>query len=226
MARIQDFDFSVNLLQALLWQYNAAPNIEALIQAKQSWYDQSHQQFWDDWYTNVFNLQTCNDFGCTVWAIILGLPLSLISTPPQTKKTFGFYNTTAHAYYHLNFYKSNFAQSSNSGINLTLQQKRLVLRLRYYQLVARGTIPETNRVLTLLFGGQPGQIYILDGLNMTATLVFNFPLNPALLGIFQKYDLIPRPSGVKLIYVNGTNKVFGFGTPHKNFYKATFTAIH
>ena len=72
---IERFDFSVNVLRSLLWQYNNAPNIQALLQDKQTFYNQAQEQFWQDWLTNVFNLETANEFGLAVWSIILDLPL-------------------------------------------------------------------------------------------------------------------------------------------------------
>src|ERR1700733_14966336 len=73
-ADIQQFDFSVNLLQAILWQYNDAINLQALLEAKDSWYFNNQTQFWNHWFNNVFNLATANDFGLAVWSIILGQP--------------------------------------------------------------------------------------------------------------------------------------------------------
>jgi hypothetical protein len=71
---IQQFDFSVNLLQALLWQYNGATNLQGLLEAKYNWYYTNQSQFWNDWIGNVFNLATADDFGLAVWSIILGQP--------------------------------------------------------------------------------------------------------------------------------------------------------
>lgn len=80
-SSIQDFDFSVNILSALIWRNNQAPVLNSLLEAKQAWYAENHTQFWDDWCTNVFNLQTANEFGLSVWAQILGVPLTLIVAP-------------------------------------------------------------------------------------------------------------------------------------------------
>jgi hypothetical protein len=74
MALQQSFDFSVNLLQALIWRYNKVERLLALLQSKQDWFDTNQEGFWSDWFNNVFNLDTANEFGCNVWAIILGIP--------------------------------------------------------------------------------------------------------------------------------------------------------
>jgi hypothetical protein len=88
-SSIEDFDFSVNILSSLLWRHNEADVLQSLMQAKQDWYSENHEQFWNDWCTNVFNLETANEFGLSVWAQILGVPLQLI-TAPNPGPQFGF----------------------------------------------------------------------------------------------------------------------------------------
>src|SRR5271170_3537397 len=92
---IELFDYSVNLLQAILWQYNTAENLQSLLNQKQTWYDVNQEQFWTDWYNNVFNLQTCNDFGLAVWSYILNIPLFLQSDPDVDRPLWGFSDWTS-----------------------------------------------------------------------------------------------------------------------------------
>lgn len=149
MSQIQEFDFSVDLLRALLWQYNDAARLEALLRQKQDWYDANQTAFWEDWVRDVFDLRTANDFGLTVWATILDIPLVVASAvDPVDKPIWGF------GQYRENFNNGNFASLSNS--QLTTDQKRLVLRLRYFQLVTRGTVPEINEFFAYLFGNMGG----------------------------------------------------------------------
>jgi hypothetical protein len=215
MSRIQDFDFSVNLLQVLLWQYNEAHKIEELLTNKQNWVNDNQRDFWQNWYDDVFNLQTANDFGLAVWAIILNLPLTVGPSPdPAGKPIFGF------GTFNQNFNNGNFS-SRDSSIFLTTEEKRLLLRLRYYQLVSNGVIPDANRFLKEVFKDF-GQVYLLDGLDMTITCVFTFTPDSRLLFMLKRFDLIPRPSGVKLRYIAATGKVFGFGQFNQNFNNGNF----
>ena len=88
---IKEFNFSVNLLAALLWQYNNAANLQSILQSKQDWYDINQKEFWENWITNVFNLDTADEFGLAVWAIILDLPLFVSSgATPTSVLSFGF----------------------------------------------------------------------------------------------------------------------------------------
>lgn len=195
----QTFDYSVNVLQALLWRFNTAPNLQSLVVAKQAWYDANQTQFWTDWFTNVFNIPTANDFGCAVWAIILGIPLAVVQQPDPEKPTFGFGLFVTTGFY--NFNNSNFGVTQQTIIPLTLEQKRLVLRLRYFQLISRGTVTQTNRFLKQLFADFGGA-YVVDGLDMTCTYVFQFVLPSALQFVFSNYDLLPRPAGVSVTIVS------------------------
>jgi hypothetical protein len=192
----QTFDYTVPIESALLWRYNNAPVLQSLIAAKQSWYDTNQTTFWDDWYTDVFNLATANQFGCVVWSIILGIPLNVILAPTPDKRVFGFKP------YGANFFRSNFGTLQQTVQSLTLAQQRLVLQLRYLQLISRGTVPSINANLAYLFGEAYGTAWVIDNHNMTMTYVFNFELPSALLFVFNNYDILPRPAGVSLSIIS------------------------
>jgi hypothetical protein len=193
MALVQPVDFDTALMQVVLWQYNNAPNITGLIMAKQNWYEQYQDAFWSNWEANVFSLVSANDFGCIVWAIILGFPLGPFLNATPSYLSFGF-NA-----YHLNFNNSNFAPATGGSANLTTAQKILVLRLRYYQITGRATKQYPNQVLAELFG--EGVIYIVDNGNMTATVHYNNVLVPSnLITAIQNYDLIIRATAVTFTF--------------------------
>jgi len=195
-ASIQAFDFSVNLLQAILWQYNDAENLQSLISQKQDWYDENQTAFWDDWVADVFNLETANEFGLSVWSIILNLPLFVNTTPDNllTKPTIGF-----NASFFKNFNRGNFSSNTGQTNDLPLESKRLALRLRAFQLSCSGTVPETNRFLAYIFADY-GPCFVVDNHDMTQTYVFTFPIDANLNYILTNFDLLPRPAGVKNIY--------------------------
>lgn len=230
--RIQEFDYSVNLLQSILWQYNEANNLLSLINSKQAWYTENQTQFWTDWYNNVFNLLTANEFGVSVWSYILNVPLYILERPePANKPIFGFnkivgsWPTLENTY--LNFGLSNFSVKGQD-FSLTLEEQRFLLRLRYFQLYTAGAISNPaapagttpsltgiNEFLHYLIStssiGYTGIIYVLDGLDMSMTYVFttgDFPRN--LLRVLQILDIFPRPAGVRLKYHTNYAKQFGF----------------
>lgn len=216
MSQIQTLDFSVDLLRSLLWQYNDAARLEGILRQKQEWYNANQTGFWSDWITDVFDLRTANDFGLAVWAIILDIPLVVASPGDDVDKpVWGFDQ------YRENFNNGNFASTESAG--LSTEQKRLVLRLRYFQLVTTGAVPEINAFFAYLF--EPlGRAYVNDGLNMTARYVFEFPISSALEMVLTEYDLLPRPAGVKIDYVTiGDADGWGFGRYHENFNNGNFS---
>ncbi|BBW41278.1 DUF2612 domain-containing protein [Citrobacter portucalensis] len=113
---IQRFDFSLDLMKVLKWEYDQSPNLSNIFNLKQKWYDDNHQDFWTSWERDVFNLFTANDFGLNVWAIILNLPLYTESkASPTNYPAFGFAD-----------FGLNFGRSPNSSPKCdTLQFKRL-----------------------------------------------------------------------------------------------------
>lgn len=357
---IQQFDYSINLLRALLWQDDTAPRMTALLQAKQDWYDTNVSTFWENWVADVFDIRTANEFGLAVWAIILGIPTSAI-IPPTTKANFGFgirlltqdandargtwtrangvtitagqvdpngatnavkldlstgtgsartvtvpttaggipagtvtiqfqaklisgtqgtltssvagvassawpalsaawstvtltvTNPTAGSTAfnivaptssaavievyglkvvsgtlvnngNLNFDRGNFGSATSSVAGLTLEQKRILLRLRYFKLISRCTVPEINRIMKSVLGDQ-GTVYVLDANDMNfVTYVFGFQPNSSLAFVLQNFDVLPRPAAVGVRYIVGTRQTFGFGQFFKNFNNGTFGA--
>jgi len=216
MATIQEFDYSVDLLRALLWQHDNAESLKTIIQRKQDWYNVNQRDFWASWYDEVFNLDTANDFGLAVWARILDIPLAVEKPADKLKDAFGF------GVNHQNFGNGNFARGQAGEIPLTIDQRRLVLKLRYFQLVSRGAVPEINEWLSVLFGND-GDVFVVDSLDMTfATYFFSFAPNSQLRFILENYDLLPRPAGVGVRWQIQIKPSFGFGVNHLNFENGNF----
>lgn len=216
MSGIQEFDFSVDLLKAILWQYNDAANLQGILEQKQAWYDLNQQAFWEEWRVNVFDLTTANQFGCTVWSIILNIPIIVVTEPPPSDKIgWGFDDL------HENFTHGNFAPASAGTLTLTVEEARQVLRMRYFQITTRGSVTEINQFMNYLFAAD-GPIWVEDNLDMTATYVFGFTPSPRLLFVIETYDILPRPAGVAVDYeirpveigtwADGTTGTWGDGT--------------
>ena len=231
---IQEFDYSVNLIQALLWQYDEAVTLISLMQQKQDWYDANQEEFWANWFNNVFNLLTANTFGLCVWSIILNIPLFIDTSQvgPAQQDIFGFndnsaYPTLENSYENFNSFDpltqvgANFSNRGSITV-LTPEEQRFILRLRYFQLATRGDITDINSFLNYLFSTSPiftsGQTcYAVDNFDMTMRYVFNFDISQLLLQILKDLDLLPRPSTVGVNYYISTIPVFGFGSiPSEN----------
>lgn len=236
--RIQEFNYNVNLLQTILWQYDESTNLLSLINKKQDWYNIYQSEFWSDWYTNVFNILTANQFGLSVWSYILNVPLYLDNEPEDPlKPIWGFNDNSAYPVLlntYLNFGNGNFS-TKGQIIDLTLEEQRFLLRLRYFQLSDNGVVTNINEFLDYLCStsdiGFSGTIYALDGLNMTMNYVITTTdFSDNLLNAIQILDLFPRPTGVGInIYIDYgfqfgfNNGTFGnYENTNKNFENGNF----
>jgi hypothetical protein len=189
-TRIPEVETSVDLLRSIIWQYDNAESVKSLISQKNEWYKKEQAEFWDNWYRDVFDIRTANDFGLEIWSIILGVSFLVPDCP---------------------------------GKVLTTEQKRLICRLRYYQLISRCTIPEVNAITMNLFATKEGKAYALDPLDMSYIMyVFTEQPTSAVALILAKYDLLPRPATVGLKYRVIRNIPFGFGPHYQNFENAGF----
>ena len=204
---VEEFDFNIDSLQVLLWQYNDALNIQSLIEKKQTWTNINVSQFINDWYTNVFNLETANDFGLQVWAIILGVKFSVLSQTPTL--VFGFEGGQ-------NFLNGSFFPSVDNI--LTTEQKRTILRFRYLELTTNANLDKLQSAVSNILPGSK----VLDGLDMS--LLITYPTYPdsQTIYIIQNFDIFPRPAGVKIGYVFNYSHWIGFNNSGSNFNYANF----
>ena len=213
---IQQFDFSVNLLQALLWQYQPAVNLQAILEDENAWIEANQQGFWENWYADVFDLATANDFGLSVWSIILNQPTYINNAPPPPGQAiFGLGVDNE------NLTNGNFGIQTGYTYQFSTPIARLLLQLRYFQLVSSGTVPETNRMLKYLFGNY-GKVVLIDDLNMTQRYLFYFDIPSEMLLMLTSFDILPRPAGVMSIIQQEDVVAFGLGPYNGNLLNSNF----
>ena len=192
----QEFDFSIDLMRFLFWEYDTS-NVKPLMESLQTEITNNNETFWNDWIVNVFDLETANDFGVSVWAIILDLPILLESDPAVAKIAFGFGPERS------NFgavdNDSNFGQNSSGAALLTLDQKRRILRMRYRMLVATGNNIEFNSYSSILTEGYGLMWMGNTATNMQVEYAFNFTVPPWMQYALNTFDILPTPSGVEQI---------------------------
>lgn len=217
MSTIQDIDYSADLLRAILWQYEESGRLKTIVQKKQAWVNRVHSEFWSAWYRDVFNIDTANRFGLAVWGRILNISLGVDQPPQPNKISFGFGAN------HANFNNGNFGVLSPGNQQLSLDQQRMLIRMRYFQLTCRPTVPEINEFMSYLFEVE-GPAYVVDNLDMTMTYVFGFPPSSELLFVLQNYDFLPRPSAVGVDWISFSRQSFGFGPTNLNFNNGNFGA--
>lgn len=208
-------EFHVNLMRTVLWQYENAPKLKSLVQSEQDWANENVTEFWQNWFRDVFNLKTANDFGLIVWSIILDIPL-IINRPRRVGGVFGFGSN------HKNFGNGNFGRARSRDIEVTTEQARKILLLRWFQLTSRPTVPNINKALEIVFG--EGIAYVQDSLDMS-DLFFMFTERPdyQTIDLLKNRDLLLRPSTVGSAFGVQPRAGFGFGVHHLNFGNGNFS---
>lgn len=209
-------EFNVNLMRTVLWQYENAPKLKSLVQSEQDWANENVTEFWRNWFRDVFNLKTANDFGLNVWSRILDVPLTINRPERKSGSVFGFGSN------HKNFGNGNFGRARSQDIEVTTEQARKILLLRWFQLTSRPTVANINEALEIVFG--EGIAYVQDNLDMSYQL-FMFTERPdyQTIDMLKNTDLLPRPSAVGSAYSVQPRAGFGFGRNHLNFGNGNFS---
>jgi len=193
MSDIQNFDISIDLLQNISWQYNEAKHLNKLIQNNQDFLNTNVISFLDDFYTNVFNVDTANDFGLRIWEIILNIDFTVPPKPKRTNNIFGFGS------FNNNFFNSNFSPVIRDDNGLSVEIKRLVVKLKYQNFFASNSIVEINRVVNSILGDTS---YAIDNLDMSVTIyIDSINTNPIKYNAMIDYELLPIPAGISVNYV-------------------------
>ena len=78
---------SEELDRVILWQYDNS-NLVGFVQLLADFLGQSTKQFWEDWQSDVVNVDTANDFGLAVWGKVLGIERPVISTGTVSTELF------------------------------------------------------------------------------------------------------------------------------------------
>ena len=211
------YNCEINLLSALDWQRSGADIAKQFIENEQAWLDANHCEFWNDWQKDVFTLSTANDFGLAVWSIILdenvfGYQVSA----PEDYPNWGFGVDDE------NFFDGSFAAQSGVTYEFTTDQKRILLQLKAFKVLAMGgSILQTNTAMANIFG--KGIVLVFDNFNMS----YVYQLSESTLSNFiieiNKRDLLPRPIGIEVAEIRIlSTATFGFSEFDENFNDGNF----
>lgn len=138
------FNPQINVQQCVLWQYANSPALRTLLQAKSDFYEQNVTQFWNDWFNDVFNINTATDFGLTVWGEILDFPRQIKSNTGQIHfLTTEQYRTILKGQF-LKFRMGGSAPQINEWLNVVFGNKGNVYCLDNLNMTAIPFVFETN----------------------------------------------------------------------------------
>lgn len=208
--------YQLDLMRSILWQYENT-NTARLVERMQKIADALHGEFFENWESDVFNLKTANSFGLSLWAEILDEPLK-IQINQIDDDTFGFGTELNN---HANFGNGGFQIVFEGLEGISEEHARKVLISKWFILTEAPTIPNINKLLAFLFDG--ASVFIVDGLNMTATYIFETTPGYRMRWLITNREFLPRPAGVKTSNLIIAPLGFGFGENHLNFENGGFT---
>lgn len=196
MSSFLEYNCELDLTSAVDWQRSNAELLLSWLIKKTEWYAENHCNFWNVWFDNIFNLDTANDFGLSVWSIILDEnTYGVTQASPVGFKAWGF------GVNRQNFNNGNFGTNDDSGYNFTTEQRRILLKMKAFILHMSGRVHGSgvlgiNEGLENIFGNDVA--YCFDNRDMTFTYVFYDESLSQLAIELQSRDLLPRPGGVNV----------------------------
>ncbi len=171
-------------------------NIETLLNGLADLYNKLITQPVQEFYNNIYNLETAAGIGLDIWGEKLNFPRTIkfidADTGVETSKT------------------------------LDDNEYRLILKVLSLKFYTKMTVPRINKTLKELFSFYDVQAYTVDNQDMTyVNYVFLWEMPEYLKQAFNNYDLLPHPLAVGTRYREAFYQIFGFKGQElsDNFYR-------
>ena len=148
----------------------------------------------DAFYDDVWDISEATGYGLDVWGRIVVVNRTL----QVAGRYFGFEEGLPD-YDPFNVSPFYAGQGTTSAVALSDDAYRLLILAKALANITYGSIPGINAVLQLLFAGR-GPCYVTDNQNMTMTYTFGFVPTPLEIAIIETSNVLPRPTGVKVLY--------------------------
>lgn len=187
IGTIREFD----VWETVISQYANSPIITTLINDLADAIDPTVNI--ENFFDQIMNVDTAEGYGLDVWGRIVGVNrvLKVASGP----RYWGFYQGLPD---YDPFMQSPWymGQPLTTNYALTDDGFRVLILAKAFANICDGSINAINVLLKTLFGSS-GKCYCTDGLDMTMTYTFEFPLSPLQASIVENSGVLPRPVGVE-----------------------------
>ena len=203
----------------LLSQYSSSAAIRGILQNFNDAIDPAADI--SNFYTNIWNIRQAVGKGLDDWGAIVGISRYLTSSI-DTNLYFGFFEMySADDYYPAQPFSQApfYTQPSTSTFALSDSDYRTLLFAKAYSNISDCSVKSINNILRMLFppsspitgtilgistlpwtlGTPSRQAWVIDNLNMTYTINFNYRPTPQQLAIINTANVLPRPAGVRMI---------------------------
>ncbi len=174
----------------IISQYANSPRLTQIIESFNAAADET--QNLDNFYDMIWNVLTAQGYGLDVWGRIVGVLRTL--KIPGSASYVGFDEASGSwTGWNQGAWYSGGGISEN--VVLTDVQYRPIILAKAAANITDGSIPSLNAILMNLFRGR-GDAYAADGLDMSLTYTFAFPLTPLELAVVEIAGVLPNPCGV------------------------------
>ncbi len=151
----------------------------------------------DNFFSNVWDIDTAIGSALDVWGRVVGVQRII---PVVNVGLFLGFHEMGEAYAG-NFDNAPFWNGEPISSNYALSDAsyRLLILLKAAFNITDATIPSINQMLLSLFPNR-GKCFVTDNQDMTMTYTFQFSLTSVEQSIVVNSGVLPRPSGVKVLY--------------------------
>lgn len=184
-------------------QYAASPAIQQLIADRKSYFPNDWQ---DQFYDNIWNVDTAQDIGLDIWGriVVIGRNIQVpavnyfgfVTTPPQSWDPFG----------QESFYTG---PTATTTFVLADNAYRVLILAKALANIAQTNARNLNRILQQLFPGR-GRAWVNDLGSMAMRYNFEFALEPWEMAVLVSGSALPRPAGVGVTIAQIPTDTFGF----------------
>lgn len=186
IGSLSAFDF----WDTVISQYANSPSLTSMIESFNDCLDQTAN--FDTFYDLIWNVATAQGYGLDVWGRIVGVTRVL---QVADGGFFGFEGGSGASGSPFNVAPFYNGSALTSNFSLTDDAFRVLIFAKALSNISDGSIPSINNLLLNLFPGR-GNAYVTDGLDMTMTYTFDFPLSAVDQAIVQSSGVLPKPVGV------------------------------
>jgi hypothetical protein len=215
---------SYYLRQSVISQYANSPTILSILD---SWSESIDQAINIDNFSRlIWDVSTAEGYGLDVWGRIVNISRTLQLSQQLTGPRFGFtVNAGVQTWKEFNQapFFSGFDQTSSVNYVLPDFEYRRLIMAKAYANISRATTQDYNYLLRYLFPNR-GNCYVVDHLDMTISLVFDFILDPFEVAMLQQSGVFKLPTGVGFnVAVTALKKLkfYEAGLPLQNFNSTT-----
>ena len=188
--------YNPDLEQHILWQYDNAKVLKAIIEAKKTWYYNNLQDFWGQIVYNFLNIASANDWGLNLWGKIL-----------QVKRLYDINGQQ------ISLSKELYRRLIKGKLKLLFSSGSIPEIHKYCNDIFKDYIQDNSFA-----------VYVKDNNDMTLSYTINFVPTTEELALLYDRSFLPTPAGVKAnIRIIPAIDLFGFyGTEFQPFNHGVF----